>query len=127
MTFDSSHPLIDTSLLSSMARADRIKALEMIDVFREQTDVWARFLSPDFSYEHWHQAVSMLATAAVSIAALRLGAVCQQTLDQAASRQGILSKTETALLLADIKEALVQTEERVAVLTLRLTVFHAFD
>ena len=102
---DSSTPLIDREHLSTMTGRDTALAIEIIEIFREQADIWSRMLDPAGQPQQWADAAHSLKGAALSLGANRLAAACASA-ETLGRREDPPSKTEAAVALSDVKDAL---------------------
>ena len=64
--------LLDRDHLNAMTGGDRGLALEVIDIFREQTGLWMRLMDPKADPKQWADAAHTLKGACLSLGALRL-------------------------------------------------------
>lgn len=100
---------IDIEHLLSMTGGDIDLAEEVIDIFRQQVDIWARLLNPSAPASQWADAAHTLKGAALSIGAHELARRCQVA--EAAGRDLPPSPAGAALLLNDIKDEIAATLE----------------
>ena len=110
---DTNLPLIDRNHLSTMTGGDAELAQEIIEIFREQADIWARMLDPSAPPQHWADAAHSLKGAALSLGASDLASVCA-TAETLGRREPAPSKPEAAVALSDIKDALGSALEAAA-------------
>lgn len=104
-TDNSTASLIDREHLSVMTGGDAELAKEIIEIFREQADIWARMLDTDNPPQQWADAAHALKGAALSLGANSLASACA-TAETLGRRADPPSKTEAAVALSDIKDAL---------------------
>ena len=102
---DPNAPLIDREHLSTMTGGDSGLAIEIIEIFREQADIWSRMLEPANPPQQWADAAHSLKGAALSLGANQLAAACA-TAESLGRREDPPSKTEAAVAISDIKDAL---------------------
>ena len=109
----SAQPLIDRTHLSNMTGGDAALAQEIIEIFREQADIWARMLDPAGAPQHWADAAHSLKGAALSLGANPLANACADA-ETLGRRETAPSKAEAAVALAAVKDALGQALEAAA-------------
>lgn len=113
MTTQSPLPVLDLGHLSAMTGGDTELSLEVIEIFREQAQLWSRLLDPQGEASQWADAAHTLKGASLSLGALKLAAACERA--ETAGRADIVpSKAHAAVLLGDIKDALGETLEAAA-------------
>ena len=100
---------IDLEHLLSMTGGDADLAEEVIDIFRQQAEIWSRLLDPRASASQWADAAHTLKGAALSIGAHELAESCK--IAETAGREVPPSVAGAALLLNDVKSALALTLE----------------
>ena len=105
--------LLDREHLSSMTGGDKELALEVIEIFREQTGLWMRLMDPKAEPRQWADAAHTLKGACLSLGALRLASVCERA-EKAGRADTPLSLTAAAVLLGDVRDCLTETMEEVA-------------
>lgn len=96
-----------------MTGGDASLAVEIIGIFREQADIWAKMLDPSGPAQHWADAAHSLKGAALSLGATQLAAVCSEA-ETLGRRELPPSKTEAAVALAAVKDALGAALEETA-------------
>jgi len=98
-------PLIDREHLSTMTGGDAELALEIIEIFRHQAEIWARMLEPKDPPQQWADAAHSLKGAALSLGANKLGSSCgiAETLGRRAVPPSV---TEAAVALSQVKDDL---------------------
>ena len=69
---DRALPVLAPDQLALMTGSDAPLALEVIDIFREQTKIWSRMLDADLPPSQGADAAHSLKGSAVSVGALRL-------------------------------------------------------
>src|SRR5579862_6912662 len=91
--------VVDFAYLESFASGDDGLIDEVLDLFREQSQIWGAMLAPD--HEGWRDAVHTIKGAARGVGAFQLGDVCQAC---EAAGPGALVSVRDALdaALADI-------------------------
>lgn len=113
MSSPSSLPVLDLAHLSAMAGGDRELSLEVIEIFREQAQLWSRLLDPRSEASQWADAAHTLKGASLGIGALKLAAICERA-EKAGRSDAPPSPAHAAVLLNDIKDALGETLEAAA-------------
>lgn len=113
MSSPSSLPVLDLAHLSAMAGGDRELSLEVIEIFREQAQLWSRLLDPRSEASQWSDAAHTLKGASLGIGALKLAAICERA-EKAGRSDAPPSPAHAAVLLNDIKDALGETLEAAA-------------
>ena len=105
--------LLDRDHLNAMTGGDRGLALEVIDIFREQTGLWMRLMDPKADPKQWADAAHTLKGACLSLGALRLARGCELA-EKAGRSETPPSITAAAVLLGDVRDCLTETMEEVA-------------
>lgn len=98
-------PVLDPSQLAVMTGEDIDLAIEVIDIFRQQTVLWSRMLNAQLPPEQWADAAHSLKGTALSVGAMRLANVC--SLAEKLGRrhhQEPVSLTQAAISLSDVKD-----------------------
>lgn len=98
---------LDIDHLLAMTGGDIDLAEEVIGIFRQQVDIWARMLDPKAPASQWADAVHTLKGAALSIGAHELAECCG--LAETAGRDLPPSPAGAALLLNDVKDEIAAT------------------
>lgn len=106
-------PVLDLSHLSAMTGGDSDLSLEVIDIFREQSDLWSRLLDPMNPADTWADAAHTLKGASLGIGALKLAAACERA-EKAGRSDTPPGRTLAAVLLGEIKDALGEAKEAAA-------------
>jgi len=98
-------PVLDPSQLETMTGADASLGIEVIDIFRQQTDIWSRMLDASMPASQWADAAHSLKGTALSIGAMRLAHVCSiaEELGRGAAETPV-SHTQAAISLSDVKD-----------------------
>ena len=127
---DSPHenPVLDPSQLAVMTGDDPSLAVEVIDIFRQQTDIWVRMLDADLPPAQWADAAHSLKGSALSVGAMRLADVCAKAekLGRSAEEKPI-SRTEAAICLSDVKDQIGPAIEASAKLAHQLSLSGSFS
>lgn len=105
--------LLDRNHLKAMTGGDTALAVEVIDIFREQAEVWSRMLDPLAEPSQWADAAHTLKGASLGIGAIRLAASCEKA-EKAGRADTPPSRTGAAVLIGDIKDVLGETLEEAA-------------
>ena len=71
-------PLLDRAHLNAMTGGDTALALEVIDIFREQTGLWTRLMDPKADPRQWADAAHTLKGSSLSLGALELARLCER-------------------------------------------------
>ena len=100
---------LDIEHLMTMTGGDADLAEEVIDIFRQQAELWSRLLDPAAEARQWADAAHTLKGAALSIGAKSLAETCAKA--EAAGRDLPPSRAGAALLLNEVKEDLANTLE----------------
>lgn len=113
MSADDPLPVLDLAHLSAMTGGDSELSLEVIDIFRQQAELWARMLDPMSAPSQWADAAHTLKGASLGIGAVKLAAACERA-EKAGRSDAPPGRTHAAVLLGDIKDALGETLEAAA-------------
>ncbi|MEZ6012402.1 MAG: Hpt domain-containing protein [Hyphomonas sp.] len=105
--------LLDRDHLKAMTGGDTALALEVIEIFREQTGLWMRLMDPKAEPRQWADAAHTLKGACLSLGALELARACERA-EKAGRAAEPPSMTAAAVLLGDVRDCLAQTMEEVA-------------
>ncbi len=105
--------VLDLEHLSAMTGGDDALALEVIDIFHHQADIWSRLLDPRLEAASWADAAHTLKGASLGIGALKLAAACERA-ERAGRADMPPGVTVASVLLNDIKDALGETREAAA-------------
>ena len=105
--------LLDRNHLKAMTGGDTALAVEVIDIFREQAEVWSRMLDPLAEPSQWADAAHTLKGASLGIGAIRLAASCEKA-EKAGRADTPPNRTGAAVLIGDIKDVLGETLEEAA-------------
>jgi len=104
---------IDIDHLLHMSGQDRSLAIEVLEIFRSQSETWGRMLTSELPQEQWSDAAHALKGSALSIGATELATMCANA--ERAGRTDELSDVASATLLSDVRFCLVQTLDACAV------------
>ena len=110
---DTGSALIDREHLATMTGGDTALAQEVIDIFRQQAEIWSRLLDPHVPPQHWADAAHSLKGAALSLGAQPLAAACK-TAEELGRRDPPPSLTEGAVALSEVKDRLGEALEAAA-------------
>ncbi len=121
-------PILDPQHLSTMTDGDSSLAIEIIDIFRQQTDIWTRLLDTDLPPEQWADAAHTLKGSALSVGAKRLADLCHQaeTLGRSHGERSV-SRTEAAVALSAVKDEIGNAIEASAHLAHQLSLSGKFS
>lgn len=121
-------PVLDAEQLALMTGSDAALAVEVIDIFREQTKMWSRMLDADLPPSQWADAAHSLKGSAVSVGALRLADVCAKAekLGRSAADTPI-SRSQAVISLSDVKDQIGPALEDVAKLAHQLSLSGRFS
>lgn len=104
---------IDIDHLMNMTGGDADLADEVLDIFRNQAEMWGRMLDPDVNQTQWADAAHALKGAALSIGAHTFAEECSQV-EQKGRGEDTISRVEAATLLSSLKDGLGQAIEACA-------------
>lgn len=113
MSAEPSLPVLDRAHLSAMTGGDASLSLEVIEIFREQAQIWSRLLDPRADAAQWADAAHTLKGASLSIGAIALAAACERA-EKAGRSETPPGPAHASVLMNDIKDALGQTLEAAA-------------
>jgi len=112
---DSSPPLalLDRAHLDAMTGHDRELAVEVVEMFQHQAEIWGRMLDPKMPPSQWADAAHTLKGASLGVGAIRLAEICgrAETLGRADVAPSL---TAAAVMLSDLKDVLGVTLEATA-------------
>jgi len=109
----SSLALLDRDHLKAMTGGDKALALEVIEIFREQTGLWMRLMDPKAEPRQWADAAHTLKGSCLSLGALQLASACERA-EKAGRSDTPPSVTAAAVLLGEVRDCLALTMEEVA-------------
>lgn len=98
---------IDLDHLLSMTGGDADLAEEVIDIFRQQAEIWSRLLDPQAPAAQWADAAHTLKGAALSVGAHALAEQCAKA--ETAGRDLPPSPAGASILLNEVKDSLAAT------------------
>ena len=104
---------IDIDHLLTMTGGDADLADEILDIFRNQADMWGRMLDPDTPQVEWADAAHALKGSALSVGATAFADICAAVETRGRS-DDLVSRVEAATLLSGLKDGLSQTIEACA-------------
>ena len=105
--------LLDREHLKAMTGGDNDLAVEVIEIFRHQAEIWSRMLDPRAEASQWADAAHTLKGASLGIGAILLASKCEKA-EKAGRSETPPSVTAAAVMISDIKDALGDTLEEVA-------------
>lgn len=104
---------IDIDHLLNMTGGDADLADEVLDIFRNQAEMWGRMLAPDTAQREWADAAHALKGSALSIGAAAFAEACANVEKRGRSEEAV-SRIEAATILSGLKDGLSQTIEACA-------------
>lgn len=122
---DSQEPVLDVQHLSLMTGADASLGIEIIDIFRNQTDMWQRMLDPSLPRGQWADAAHSLKGTALSVGAKRLAAACAEVETLGRSSEEV-SVVEAGTMISALKDEIGPAIEAAARVSHQLTVKGAY-
>ena len=111
--------IIDRKHLDSMTGGNRELAVEVIEIFQHQIEIWARMLDPKADTQQWTDAAHTLKGASLGIGALRLAKACE-TAEQL-GRSETVSLMQAAIALGEVKDEIGAAQEMAAKVIYELT------
>jgi len=105
--------LLDRAHLKSMTGGDSALAMEVLEIFQQQADIWSRMLDPKADPHQWADAAHTLKGSCLSIGAIRLAKTCEKA-EKAGRSETPPSLTAAAVMIGDIKDGIGETLEAVA-------------
>ena len=111
--------LLDLDHLQAMTGGDQSLAMEVLEIFKHQAEIWSRLLDPRADPSQWADAAHTLKGASLGIGAVRLAAICGRA-ERLGRADAPPSVTAAAVMLGDVKDALGDTLEAVAKLAYEL-------
>lgn len=112
MTEIAALPILDRAHLARMTADDRDLAIEVIGIFRHQSEIWGRLLSAREPASSWADAAHTLKGAALGIGAMRLARACERA--EQLGRSGAVRPAEAAVMLDEVRQALGEALEAAA-------------
>lgn len=121
-------PVIDPEQLSVMTGGDAALAIEVIDIFRQQTDIWARMLDATQPPSQWADAAHSLKGSALSIGAMKLADACAQTEQLGRGHdEAPVSRAAAGTAISDVKDEIGPAIEAAARLAHHLSLSGRFS
>ena len=111
--------LLDLDHLQAMTSGDQALAMEVLEIFKHQAEIWSRLLDPRADPSQWADAAHTLKGASLGIGALRLAAICGRA-EGMGRADTPPSVTAAAVMLGDVKDSLGDTLEAVGKLAYKL-------
>jgi len=111
--------ILDRDHLMAMTGHDDVLAVEVIEIFQHQTDIWGRMLDPTAESRQWADAAHTLKGAALGIGAMRLAQACEVA--EKLGRSGTASKAQAGVALSDVKDQIGIAIEEAAIVIYELT------
>ena len=120
--------VLEPNRLSEMTGNDVSLAREVIEIFREQSELWARMLTADLPPRQWADAAHTLKGSALSVGALRLAEHCSgvEALGRRAETETV-SLAEIGVALSEVKNEVAAAKEAVAKLDYQLSLSGRFS
>lgn len=112
--------VLDLEQLKANTSGDAGLAIEILSLFKEQTEMWSRMLDPTAPQSHWADAAHSVKGAALGAGAMALADVCAQVEKRGRSPDNV-SQTEASVLLSEIKDAIGPALEAAANASFQLT------
>ena len=122
---DMTDAVLDVAHLSSMTGADASLGIEIIDIFRQQTEMWLRMLDPNLPREQWADAAHSLKGTALSVGANRLATACNDLETLGRSKEDV-SMVEAGTKISALKDEIGPAIEAAARVAHELSVKGAF-
>tara|TARA_X000000950_G_scaffold61093_1_gene74329 strand:+ start:41081 stop:41461 length:381 start_codon:yes stop_codon:yes gene_type:complete len=116
---------IDRTQLSANTAGDAELAREVLEIFKGQVETWGQMLNAADDPARWADAAHTIKGAALGIGALPLADVCKAA-ETVGRSEDIVTRTQAAVLLNDIRDALLPTLEAVAKIDHELLVSGSF-
>ena len=122
---DDLEPVLDVAHLSAMTGGDAALGVEIVDIFRQQTEMWVRILDPALPQGEWADAAHSLKGTALSVGAKRLAGACgaAETLGRSEAR---VSPVQAGTAIAAIKDEIGPAIEAAARVAHKLSVSGEF-
>jgi HPt (histidine-containing phosphotransfer) domain-containing protein len=98
-------PILDRNHLNAMTGNDPELAMEVLEIFRHQAEIWSRLLDPRAEARQWADAAHTLKGASLGVGALALARACERA-ESAGRAETPPSLAGAAVLLSDVKDAL---------------------
>jgi len=121
-------PILDPEQLSLMTGGDVSLAVEVIDIFRQQTEIWVRMLDADMPPSQWADAAHSIKGSALSVGAIQLADTCSQA--EALGRRDTemnVSRAEAGVALSNVKDQIGPAIEASAKLAHQLSLSGKFS
>lgn len=125
---DAPLPIIDPQQLEVMTGSDASLGIEVIDIFRQQTDIWSRMLDTRNPPDQWADAAHSLKGSALSIGAMKLADACAvaEKLGRRHSEKPV-SPAEAGIAISDLKDQIGPALEGAARLAHQLSLSGRFS
>lgn len=108
-----SHTLIDVAHLDSMTSGDTGLAIEVLEIFQHQAEIWSRLLDSSSPRQQWADAAHTLKGASLSIGAQSLADACGAT-ERLGRADDEPSAAAVGVAISEVKTLLHQTLEAVS-------------
>ena len=121
-------PVIDPEQLSVMTGGDAALAIEVIDIFRQQTDIWSRMLDATQPPAQWADAAHSLKGSALSIGAMKLAEACAHAEKLGRGHEEVpVSRAAAGIAISDVKNEIGLAIEGAARLAHQLSLSGRFS
>ena len=124
---DANLPVLDPAQLATMTGNDPSLGIEVIDIFRQQTDMWSRMLDASLPPSQWADAAHSIKGTALSIGAMRLANACSISEKLGRQDNAPVSHTEAAISLSAVKDQIGPAIEASAKLAHQLSLSGRFS
>ncbi len=104
---------INRKQLSANAGGDAELAGEVLEIFKSQVETWGKMLDPKDPPERWADAAHTIKGAALGVGAEKLEEICRIA-EQTGRSEPAPSVTQAAVLLNDIRDAMLPTLDEAA-------------
>ena len=104
---------IDKEHLAVMTGRDAELAIEVLDLFREQVQMWRRLIRVDQDRAVWADAAHSLKGSALGIGASELAQHCA-TAERIGRAEEVPSRVQVAVAINDVLSAMVEADEAAA-------------
>ena len=123
---ESIEPVLDAAHLSAMTGGDATLGIEIIDIFRQQTEMWVRMLDPGLPKNQWADAAHSIKGTALSVGAMRLAAACGRAEALGRSEEDV-SPAQAGTAISAVKDEIGPAVEAAARTSHKLSVAGKFS
>jgi len=121
-------PVLKPEQLSTMTGGDVALAIEVIDIFRQQTDIWVRMLDANLPPSQWADAAHSLKGSALSVGAMQLADACTKAEKLGRRDEDVsVSRAEAGVVLSTVKDHIGPAIEASAKLAHQLSLSGKFS